>query len=212
MRVSTSRKFNATTAQKVLDAISAGQTLRTASALSGVSHVAVYYWLNRGRAQRHGRYRDFLEAFEQAKAQAEIPLVNAVRRCAVGGVFRVPVYDADGRRLVDESTGAPVFREVVVMPNGLLCLRLLAVYNPRDWGGKSAPQPEEQRPRAAPGETINLFLEAFEVLADHGIRPPAELVAKLSAPRAIEERAAQSTVAEVSTASRSSGSGREGLP
>lgn len=67
---------------QITDAIHAGNYLDTAAAYGGISKVTLHGWLKRGRRQKTGKYRDFVDAMEKALARAEVQLVLGVARWA----------------------------------------------------------------------------------------------------------------------------------
>lgn len=57
--------------RRIADTVRKGNYLDTAARLHGVSRVSFHEWMKRGHAQKRGLYRDFLNAMEQAQAEAD---------------------------------------------------------------------------------------------------------------------------------------------
>jgi hypothetical protein len=170
-------KLTAARKQRIIETISAGQTQETACGLVGISRKTLREWLKKGEDQSSGPYREFFDSFQKAFADAEVQLVRAVWRIAIGGVWMLPVYDEHGNRMVDER-GKPRVRRMTLLPNGRLALKLLARSDPQEWGGKPDPVAavdHHNRPELPPGTIIKLFSEAFQIMWDYGLVTPASL-------------------------------------
>ena len=55
-----------------------GSNFRAAALSSGVGESTFYSWLERGRKEESGLYREFLEALEASKAQVEVEISEAL--------------------------------------------------------------------------------------------------------------------------------------
>lgn len=62
----------------IIDAILGGNYLEVACRFAGITHATLYTWIERGKNGRQP-YKDFLDAFEQAQAQAEVAAVAQLR-------------------------------------------------------------------------------------------------------------------------------------
>lgn len=62
--------------------IRAGNYIETAAAYAGISKTTLYDWMRKGRAQKRGKYRDFVTAVEKALAEAEIRDVMIIAKAA----------------------------------------------------------------------------------------------------------------------------------
>jgi hypothetical protein len=58
--------------EKIADVVRAGNYIDTAAVFCGVSKASLHDWMKRGHEQKRGRYRDFLDAMEQAQATADV--------------------------------------------------------------------------------------------------------------------------------------------
>lgn len=58
--------------KKITQAIQVGSFIETAAQYAGISKVTLYSWLDKGNKQERGKYRDFLNAVEQAFAMATV--------------------------------------------------------------------------------------------------------------------------------------------
>lgn len=57
---------------KIVTAVRAGAFVETAASYAGISKVTLYDWMKRGNKSTHGKFRDFLNAVEQAFAEATV--------------------------------------------------------------------------------------------------------------------------------------------
>jgi hypothetical protein len=165
-------KLTNETFDKVVRALASGQTKRATAAMVGIDPATLFVWLQKGQAQPNGLYHDFHNACKEALAAAEVRIVNAVHRSVQGAVFRLKVYDEEGQPILNENTGKPKYRTVVMLPDGRLGLRLLQLRNPGEWGGGGprplAPAVGSDIPVEA---VISMFDAAFRVLYDNGVVP-----------------------------------------
>lgn len=86
-------KLTPEVSKQITDVIAAGNYIETAAAYAGIHKDTLYDWLKRGRAAKTGIYSDFVEAVEQALAQAE------VRDLAIIGKAANEVWQAAAWRL-----------------------------------------------------------------------------------------------------------------
>lgn len=90
-------KFTQERADRIVQALRDGNFRITAAALAGVSRHTLKSWLARGRAQRRGRYRDFLVRVARAEAEAEADDVRLIHDAATAGDWRAAAWKL-GRR------------------------------------------------------------------------------------------------------------------
>lgn len=57
--------------EAIVNQIRIGNYIETAALVAGISKQSLYDWLKRGREAKRGIYKDFLDAVEQAQAEAE---------------------------------------------------------------------------------------------------------------------------------------------
>ena len=133
---------------KVVQYLRIGLALETAARAAGVSHAALYNWLDKGSdeaecsnpntcdlAGKHAvgecpanvQYRDFVDAAGQAKSEFQVAMASIVVRGAQG----VQKKDGQGKAMVDAS-GAPIW---VREPEPRWALEMLARRAPGDWKG-----------------------------------------------------------------------------
>ena len=62
----------------IVDGINAGLTFRLTCARVGVNPSTFYRWLDTGETAKIGRYREFYEAVERAKADSALRLVSQI--------------------------------------------------------------------------------------------------------------------------------------
>lgn len=71
-------------AQRIEQAVAAGNYLETAAAFAGISKQTLYKWLRKGARAKSGEHRAFVDAVEKALAQAEVRDVANIARAASG--------------------------------------------------------------------------------------------------------------------------------
>lgn len=73
-------KLNPEVARLICNAIRAGCFPETAIEAAGVSRATLYGWLRKGRAEKSGVHRDFLDAYKRSLAEFEVSVVATMRR------------------------------------------------------------------------------------------------------------------------------------
>ncbi len=66
--------------QRIITAISAGNSRDISAAYAGISPKTLFEWLKKGRAAKAGIHREFADAVEKADAEAEVYAVGVVRK------------------------------------------------------------------------------------------------------------------------------------
>ena len=64
--------------EAIVDGINAGLTFRLSCARAGVNPATFYRWLGTGETANVGRYREFCDAVERAKADSALRLVSQI--------------------------------------------------------------------------------------------------------------------------------------
>lgn len=75
-------KLDARSSLTIIETLRAGAYIDHAAARAGVSRATVYAWLDKGKNQSTGLYRDFLDAVMQARADAVIRNVALIQNAA----------------------------------------------------------------------------------------------------------------------------------
>lgn len=136
-------------ADKIIQAVQAGNHVTTACALADIGHSTLYRWLDHARdvdeALATGEpfnpewlpYRDLRDRLQRARAEAEDTMVDVIRRDAVGGFItsEEPVVNGDGEVQYDED-GNVLWKRTYTSPNGRLALEYLSRSAPDRWGRK----------------------------------------------------------------------------
>ena len=99
---------------KIVTAVRAGAFVETAASYAGISKVTLYDWMKRGNKSPHGKFRDFLNAVEQAFAEATVQTLRRFqqRRLKTGERRRIGLKSASVRctaskfRLQQAAAGA----------------------------------------------------------------------------------------------------------
>lgn len=73
-------KLTAELRERVVRAIRAGNHVEPACRSAGISASSYYRWLERGREEQDGIYREFREQVERAEADAEVHAVAVIRK------------------------------------------------------------------------------------------------------------------------------------
>lgn len=106
---------------KIVQALRAGNYIETAAAYAGISKNTLYRWLaNAEDENADDAYRDFRDAVESARAQAEVRNVALIQKAANDGTWQAAAWYLErtahqrwGRRtIVTGEEGAPVQVEV----------------------------------------------------------------------------------------------------
>jgi len=168
-------------AKTICDAIRSGLGNESAANLAGVAERNIYYWMNRGRVEKRGRYKEFHDAYRQAQADSIVPLIRTARKVAIGGVYWIPSYDENGDVMLDKD-GKPIINKHVLLPNGELALKLAAKRSPRDWGDQAGTPPEDELMPTKPGQLISLFQTTINLMLNYGITVPEGLVERVTPP------------------------------
>ena len=99
---------------RIIEALRAGNYQDAAAAYAGIGPATFYRWMERGRAaDAEPDYREFREAVERARAEAEVRNVALVQRSAADGTWQAAAWFLErsypsrwGRRERHEVTGA----------------------------------------------------------------------------------------------------------
>jgi len=73
-------KLTAETAERIVQAVRAGNYAEAAVRAAGIAPSTFYRWLDRGAAEEDGPHREFHDAVRRAEAEAEVHAVAVVRR------------------------------------------------------------------------------------------------------------------------------------
>jgi hypothetical protein len=65
--------------EKLLSYVRQGCTLRAAALKAGIHERTFYLWREKGEKARTGKYREFVDALEEAQAHAEVALVTSLK-------------------------------------------------------------------------------------------------------------------------------------
>lgn len=66
--------------EKIVSAIRAGNYAQVAAKYAGIGVSTYYNWLQRGKDEHNGIYREFLEAVKRAESEAEVRTVALIHR------------------------------------------------------------------------------------------------------------------------------------
>lgn len=94
-------KLDDLTAKRIVDAIAAGVSRRSAAAGANVSYTTLKNWLATGRAGDDEKYTAFLARVEASEAKAERTMVDVLFEAARAGKFQAAQYWLNSRRALD---------------------------------------------------------------------------------------------------------------
>lgn len=77
-------KFTPETRQKILTALSNGNTYEASAQYGGVTYTLFREWIKQGEQETEGEFLEFLEAVKKAEAQAEVASIARIRSAASG--------------------------------------------------------------------------------------------------------------------------------
>ena len=86
----------------IINGIRAGMTNRLAAARAGIADSTFYHYLEMGRRQKRGKYKDFLDAVVRAEGECMANALAVLTKAAIG---QGAVLDQDGR-VVEEAIPA----------------------------------------------------------------------------------------------------------
>lgn len=109
----------------ICDALGKGASWREAAAAAGVAESTVYLWRDRGRKARSGKFSEFSERADRARAEGELTAVEAVFRS-----FTEPTIE---RRTETMPDGTIKRIEVERPPDAMMALRFLERRCPDEW-------------------------------------------------------------------------------
>jgi hypothetical protein len=118
---------------------------------AGISKTTLFEWLQRGKREEEGRYREFFQAFDLARAEEVAALAVRHRQIAMGGIVPLPVLDRFGRQRYD-AAGKPLYRPVRLLPNAAALAWELSVLDPKTYNLPTRPVKSTRRrkPRRKP--------------------------------------------------------------
>jgi hypothetical protein len=115
---------------------------------AGISKATLFEWLQRGKREgkreEEGRYRDFFEAFDLARAEQVAALAVRHHQVALGGIVPLPVLDRFGRQCYD-ATAKPRYRPVRLLPNAAALAWELCVLDPKTYNLPTRPVKSTRR-------------------------------------------------------------------
>lgn len=82
---------------RIVTAISTGNTRKTAAAYAGIGERTLYTWL----ARKSGPYEQFRQAIEKAEADAEVANVTLIRQAATSGTWTAAAWWLERMRPAD---------------------------------------------------------------------------------------------------------------
>ena len=106
-------KLSPAVAGAVVRTVALGVPLRHAARAAGVAPQTVYNWMTRGRSERAGRYREFLDALKRAEARAVVRRVRAIREAADAGTWQAAAWWLERCHPEDFATNRAEVRQLL---------------------------------------------------------------------------------------------------
>lgn len=161
--------------------------LENSAIRAGMSERSFYRWKVLWEKAKSGPLYHFSQELKRAKANRLAMLASRHYLRAVGGVFRLPVYDSSFNLVCDES-GKPVTIPKVLPPDARAMWREMAVLDPETYGPqKKATVPElptSSQQYAKPRDLLPMLYDVMQRLKNrgidfetHGIKPAIESTA-----------------------------------
>lgn len=112
-------KLNRVVCEQIALLIRAGNTIEIAAAAAGIAESSFFAWMDRGEEAETGMYREFYDAVEQARAEAEALQVQRISLAANNGNWQAAAWllerryserwakPADRRKLASDDTEKP---------------------------------------------------------------------------------------------------------
>ena len=104
--------------EKVCDVIRKGNYIEVACGYVGINAATYYNWMKKGRAEKSGKFLDFLNAVKKAEESAEVMYLDEIRKASSTSWQAAAWYlerkypDRWGRKLRTEETNVPTTGEV----------------------------------------------------------------------------------------------------
>lgn len=135
-------------ANRIEEAIRAGNPVKTACALAGVGTSTFYRWMHRAERAEFALalggpydpadevFRNFWVSVLRARAEAAEMMVDVVFSAAVGGqlISEQPALDGSGNPIRDDD-GRVIMKRQWSQSDGRLALSYVKVAQPREWAG-----------------------------------------------------------------------------
>jgi hypothetical protein len=160
--------------------------LKNSAIRAGMSERSFYRWKDHCEKAKSGPLCHFWQEVTRAKANRLALLASRHYQRAVGGVFRLPVYDSSFNPVIEH--GKPVTIPKVLPPDARAMWREMAVLDPETYGPqKKATVPELPAPSqqyAKPRDLLPMLYDVMQRLKNrgidfetHGIKPAIESTA-----------------------------------
>jgi transposase len=127
-----SKLLEGDTEKLLLNAIRMGLTFKDAATVAKITERTFFNWIEKGRNAKSGKYFQFLQSLERAKAEGQAAVAQTVIKAAQGGL---PIKETKTRQLPDGSIEVTVI-EKVSAPNVTAAMFILERRYPDEWGRK----------------------------------------------------------------------------
>ncbi|MGH2973610.1 MAG: transposase [Solirubrobacterales bacterium] len=90
-------KLTPEVAERIVNAVRAGNYYEPAARSAGISPATFHRWIARGKRETKGAYYDFYESVERASAEAQVHAVALIKKAAADGEWRAAAYFLERR-------------------------------------------------------------------------------------------------------------------
>ena len=97
-------KISETVVSKICTAIKLGCTVQLAAGYAGIHVRTLYFWLQRGKDDKTGKYRDFYTRYKESEAIGAVNNLACINSAAKGGDWRAAAWILQTRHGFSQNT------------------------------------------------------------------------------------------------------------
>lgn len=90
-------KFNEAITGRIMEALRLGATYEIAAEYAGISRSTLYNWMEKGKEQKSGQYRTFLDSIKTAEARGAIANLAMIESAAKSGDWKAAAWRLERR-------------------------------------------------------------------------------------------------------------------
>jgi transposase len=116
-------KFNEAITSRIVEALRIGATYEIAAEYAGISRSTLYNWMEKGKEQKSGQYRTFLDSIKAAEARGAIANLAMIESAAKAGDWKAAAWRLERRHgYTRDGYQAQQQQEEVKLPTSMLDL------------------------------------------------------------------------------------------
>lgn len=116
-------KFNEAITSRIVEALRIGATYEIAAEYAGISRSTLYNWMEKGKEQKSGQYRTFLDSIKAAEARGAIANLAMIESAAKAGDWKAAAWRLERRHgYTRDGYQAQQQQEEVQLPSSMLDL------------------------------------------------------------------------------------------